>query len=196
MPVHRVWIYLKVNEGDKWMTVLTHHDSQQFDNEWIHIHRTCDCFLSFCSLSNDVTFLQHYSCCNNSGRARVSPEGGVSTQLNSRGRGQFIIITPPPGKGSFTISAEKKKKQSLAASLSTTIKLDLKAHSNAVVDCGSLMYLLKLNKRSKWQTVKKGDFSECNVAVLMQWDELSWVFPKLFSLQLFHQSAMTTVFNG
>lgn len=41
---------------------------------------------------------QHHRCCDNGGRGRVSPEGRISTQLDSgRGRGQLIIVPSSPG---------------------------------------------------------------------------------------------------
>lgn len=47
---------------------------------------------------------QHHSCCDNSRRGGVSPEGGISTQLySSRGRGQLIIVPTSPGRGCFTV---------------------------------------------------------------------------------------------
>lgn len=54
---------------------------------------------------------QHHSCCDNSRRGRVSPEGRISAQLHSsRGRGQLIIVPSSPGTRSVTVCTPVERK--------------------------------------------------------------------------------------
>lgn len=62
------------------------------------------CFYVSDKIIISLFLFQHYSCCNNSRRGRVSPEGRISTQLcSNRGRGQLNNFPSSPGKESHKV---------------------------------------------------------------------------------------------